>query len=61
MRERFQGVVQTVWSGAGSFLERDYQGKAGGKKPENNPWTTFKAMFDEIKRLNDLEAKAASP
>lgn len=51
MRDRFQGVVQTVWSGAGSFLERDYQGKLTGRNSENNPWNTFRAMFDEIQKL----------
>jgi hypothetical protein len=57
MKERFQGIVQTVWSDAGSFLDRDYAGKATGKNPENNPWNTFKAMFDELDKLKGAEAK----
>src|SRR6266700_667884 len=48
MKERFQGVVQTVWSDAGRFLSTDYQGKATGKNSTNNCWTSFQAMFDEI-------------
>ncbi len=48
MKERFQGVVQTVWSDAGRFLSTDYQGKATGKNSTNNAWISFKAMFDEI-------------
>jgi len=48
MKERFQGVMQTVWSDAGRFLSTDYQGKATGKNATNNAWTNFKAMFDEI-------------
>ena len=59
MRDRFQGMVQTVWSGAGSFLARDYSGQAAGRNAENNPWTAFQAMFVEIDRLLDADAAAA--
>jgi hypothetical protein len=58
MRECFQGVMQTVWSDAGGFLDRDYAGKATGKNAANNPWNTFRAMFDEIAKLNDLQPDA---
>lgn len=57
MRGRFQGVVQTVWSGAGSFLERDYRGELTGRNAENNPWKTFVAMFDEVERLKESQAQ----
>jgi N-acetyl-beta-hexosaminidase len=53
MRQRFLGVVQTVWSGPGSFLDRDYAGKASGKDAERNPWLTFQAMFDELEKLTE--------
>lgn len=49
MKERFKGVVQTVWSGAGQFLDSYY-----GRKPEenkNNPASCFRALSDEILRL----------
>ena len=48
MKERFQGMVQTVWSDAGRFLSTDYQGKATGKSSTNNAWLSFQAMFEEI-------------
>jgi hypothetical protein len=48
MKERYQGVVQTVWSDAGRFLTTDYQGKATGKNATNNAWLSLQAMFDEI-------------
>ncbi len=57
MRERFQGVMQTVWSDAGGFLDRDYQGKATGKNAVNNSWNTFRAMFDEIAKLNEAKSE----
>jgi len=53
MKERFAGMVQTVWSGAGRFLEMDYRGQGTNA---NNPWTTFKAMSEEIERLKAAPA-----
>lgn len=42
MAPRYQGVMQTVWSGAGSFLDEFY-----GKKPATNESESacFKALF----------------
>jgi hypothetical protein len=50
MKERFLGMVQTVWSGTGQFLESYY----GRRKDEskNSPVKCFKAMFDEIKKIS---------
>jgi hypothetical protein len=48
MKERYAGVMQTVWSDAGRFLSTDYAGNATGKNATNNAWTSFQAMFDEI-------------
>ncbi len=49
MKERFQGVMQTVWSDASRFLSTDYQGKSTGRAATNNAWLSFQAMFDEIR------------
>jgi hypothetical protein len=53
MKQHFQGVVQTVWSGAGSFLDQFY-----GRRPTNdqkNPGKTesrcFVRMFEEVANL----------
>jgi len=53
MNQHFQGVVQTIWSGSGSFLDQYY-----GRKPANdqkNPGQTeskcFVRMFEEIADL----------
>ncbi len=46
MKNRFQGMVQTVWSDAGSFLRRDHE--AQNNPDAKNPWNCFTAMFDEI-------------
>jgi hypothetical protein len=47
LSERFDGVMQTVWTGAGSFLERDYHSKPDA----TNSWNCFEAMFGEIRKL----------
>ncbi len=44
MRSRFQGMVQTVWSGAGQFLRQDYAGKGN----PTNAWNCFQAVFNEV-------------
>ena len=50
MKDRFQGMIQTVWSDAGSFLDQYY----GKKEPSDNETNTapncFKALFEEIAR-----------
>lgn len=50
MKDRFQGMVQTVWSGAGQFLDEFY-----GRKQEINPGNysqadTFRLLFQEINK-----------
>jgi hypothetical protein len=49
MKERYLGMVQTVWSGAGQFLDAFY-----GRKTDddvNSPVKCFRALFSEIGRL----------
>jgi hypothetical protein len=51
MKDRYMGMVQTVWSGAGQFLDSYY-----GKRPEsdvNTPVSCFKALFGEIQKSSD--------
>jgi hypothetical protein len=55
MKDRFQGVMQTVWSDAGRFLSREYHSDLNGKTPQNNSWQTFVAMFDVITRPDGPE------
>jgi len=48
LKDRYAGVMQTVWADAGRFLSTDYAGRGPGKSATNNAWTSFQAMFDEI-------------
>lgn len=52
MKERFKGVVQTVWSGTGQFLDTFYGRKQEENK--NNPASCFRALYDEIHRLTAI-------
>jgi hypothetical protein len=47
LKGRFEGVMQTVWQGAGSFFDNDCKSKSSA----TNSWNCFKAMFGEIKKL----------
>ena len=51
MAQHFKGVVQTVWSGAGPFLDRYY-----GRVPDDSVKSAvkcFKALFAEIQKTAD--------
>lgn len=54
MKARFQGMIQTVWSDAGSFMDEFYGRKTNPENSENTASNCFKAVFGEI-------AKAAPP
>ncbi|RPJ86520.1 MAG: glycoside hydrolase [Acidobacteria bacterium] len=56
MKERFRGMVQTVWSDAGRFLERDYKGNTDGEAAQANAWLSFKAMAEEIQKLSQTDS-----
>ena len=48
LKDNYQGMLQTVWSGAGAFLDEFY-----GRKPATGPESQtacFRALFDEIKK-----------
>jgi hypothetical protein len=53
MRQHFQGVVQTIWSGASGFLDEFYGRRAA--RDQRNPGHTeancFKKMFEEVEKV----------
>jgi len=54
MKERFQGMIQTVWTGAGQFMDEFYGRKTDTKDGNNTQSNCFKALFGEIqKQLKD--------
>jgi hypothetical protein len=46
MKDRFMGMVQTIWSGAGQFLDEFY--KKDNKSSGNSQAECFKSLFGEI-------------
>jgi len=53
MKDHFMGMVQTVWSGAGQFLDSFYGRKTG--KDENSEVSCFRSLCDEMKKSSDLK------
>jgi N-acetyl-beta-hexosaminidase len=53
MKDHFLGMVQTIWSGAGQFMDNFY-----GRKPENpgnSQVNCFKSLFGEIQKMAKTE------
>jgi len=54
MKAHFQGMVQTIWTGVGPFLNGFYgrttpaANEKRQKDPDNTPWNCFRAMCNEI-------------
>jgi hypothetical protein len=46
-------MVQTVWAGAGSFMDEFYGRKTDAKAGENTAAQCFREMFGEIQKLNE--------
>lgn len=53
MKQRFQGMMQTVWSGAGQFMDEYYGRKTNAKAGDNTPSNCFREMFGEIEKQNE--------
>ncbi|QEC67848.1 family 20 glycosylhydrolase [Panacibacter ginsenosidivorans] len=51
MSEHFKGMMQTVWSDAGSFLDGFYGIKKDDKAGENTPWDCFRALYQKLGTL----------
>jgi hypothetical protein len=49
MKDRYQGMMQTVWSGAGAFMKEFY---SSDDTTTNTAANCFRAMFSEIEQLS---------
>ena len=52
LKPRFNGMMQTIWSGAGAFLDEFYGRKTDEKAGANTQSNCFKTMFAEIETLS---------
>ncbi len=48
MRGRFAGMMQTIWSGAGQFLDQFYGREDSAHRRGGDAVETFRKLFDEI-------------
>jgi hypothetical protein len=50
MKQHFQGVVQTIWSGSSGFLDQYYGRRSANdqKNPGHTEANCFRKMFEEI-------------
>ncbi len=48
MKDRFLGIMETVWSPASTFM-RNYYGNSSSNR--NTPENCFRAMFDEVNKI----------
>jgi len=51
MKDRFYGIMQTIWSGAGSFMNDFYKKKGATTLQEKSAEASFNAMGKEMVRL----------
>lgn len=51
MKPRFQGIMQTVWSGAPDFIRDFYTNKKDQQGGNNTPQESFRQLFDEMNKL----------
>ncbi|MFW6226514.1 MAG: glycoside hydrolase, partial [Bacteroidota bacterium] len=52
MQANFQGMIQTIWSGADNFLDEFY-GRVEPTEQKNTPVACFKALYDEIEKFEN--------
>lgn len=58
MKGRFQGMMQTVWSGTTPFMDEFYGrniNTEGNEKTENTPANCFRVMYNDIIKLANTE------
>ena len=49
MKDRYKGIVQTVWSDADTFMDGFYAKKKDDKGNDNTAWHSFSALFAKTK------------
>ncbi|MBN1791913.1 MAG: family 20 glycosylhydrolase [Bacteroidales bacterium] len=55
MKDRFAGMVQTVWSSTGQFLKEYRELNHPDQENKNNSGACFRALFDHLSSLQKVE------
>jgi hypothetical protein len=50
MKDKYLGMMQTVWSGAEGFMDGYYGKTKDEKAGENTPWNCFRTLYDKINK-----------
>ena len=51
MKDKFYGMMQTVWSDAAPFMDGFYKKKKDDKGGDNTPWNSFISLYEKINSL----------
>lgn len=57
MKDNYYGVMHTVWSGAGSFMDGYYENRLDEEDGTNTQWHTFKMMYDHVNSLDESKMR----
>ena len=60
MKDRFQGMIHTVWTDADAFMEV-YYGDKKNENPQGNQVACFNALFSEIANLSKKQTLVDTP
>lgn len=60
MKDRFQGMMQTVWSDTDAFLDGYYGRKTDAAAGDKTPWNTFRTMYSKINAIENPPAEKNS-
>lgn len=52
MKGRFEGMIQTVWSGPRIFINGYYQNSKDPQTGDNTAWNCFRQLYDAIGTIN---------
>lgn len=58
LKERFGGIMQTVWSGPAEFMGGFYGRKKDAKGGDRTAWHTFRAVYERIGALKNTPPAA---
>lgn len=51
MKDRYYGVMHTVWSGSDSFMDGFYENRPDEDGGNQTQWDTFRAMYDRVEEI----------
>ena len=53
MKDRYYGVLHTVWTSAGNFMDGFYEQRPDENGGDLTQWNTFRTMYDRVNTLSE--------